>query len=61
MEIALSKVLPIRNPRDFKIHFATWNGIKEPLDVFTQDSKSGRDGTAFGVAVTTSTAPSFSV
>ena len=47
MEITLSKVLPIQNLRDFKIHFATWNGIKEPLDVFTQDSEEWKGWNSF--------------
>jgi hypothetical protein len=37
MEIAVSKVLPIGNPAEYKIHFAVWNGTEQPLDVFARD------------------------
>lgn len=37
MGIAVSKLLPIYNPCEYKIHFAVWNKIDEPLDVFVRD------------------------
>jgi hypothetical protein len=47
MDIALSKVLPIANPREYKIHFAVWNGIKEPLDVFVHDREEWQGWNSF--------------
>jgi hypothetical protein len=37
MDIAVSTLLPISNPEEYKIHFAVWNRIHEPLDVFVRD------------------------
>ena len=37
MEIAANKLLPIKNIRDYKIHFAVWNYEEEPLDVYVRD------------------------
>ena len=37
MDIKLSKILPIDNPKDYKIHLACWNGVDQPLDVFVRD------------------------
>lgn len=35
--IPLSSILPIANPRDFKVHLAGWNQIEQPLDVFVRN------------------------
>lgn len=35
--IKLSNILPINNVRDYKTHFAIWNGQHHPLDVFARD------------------------
>ena len=37
MEIEVSKILPINNLNEYKIHFAVWNGDEQPLDVFVRD------------------------
>ncbi|HFO0254484.1 TPA: GIY-YIG nuclease family protein [Raoultella ornithinolytica] len=37
--ISLPSVLPINNPAEFKVHFASWNGEEQPLDVFVRDKK----------------------
>lgn len=37
MDIAVSSILPINNPDEYKIHFAVWNRVEEPLDVFVRD------------------------
>ena len=37
MTIRLRDVWAIENLRDFKVHFARWNGYVEPLDVFARD------------------------
>jgi hypothetical protein len=50
MEIAVSKLLPISNLKEYKIHFAVWNKVHQPLDVFVRDRdewmgwNSWRDG-----------------
>lgn len=31
MDIAVSSILPINNPGEYKIHFAVWNGDEQPL------------------------------
>ena len=42
MPIMLQNVLRIENLRDYKIHFAVWNQVHQPLDVFLGDHvKSG--------------------
>ncbi len=33
----LSRLLPILNPEDYKVHTAYYNGTDEPLDVFVRD------------------------
>ena len=37
MPLQLSTVLPIPNPKDYKVHLACWNGENQPLDVFVRD------------------------
>ncbi len=37
MDIPASKILPIDNLGEYKIHFAVWNGEEQPLDVFVRD------------------------
>jgi hypothetical protein len=37
MAIMLKDVLPIKELRDYKVHFARWNKRNQPLDVFTKD------------------------
>lgn len=37
MPIPLSSILRISNPKDFKIHLASWNGKHQPLDVFVRN------------------------
>ena len=50
MDIAVSKLLPISNLKEYKIHFAVWNKVHQPLDVFVRDRdewmgwNSWRDG-----------------
>lgn len=39
MDIAIDKILPINNFDDYKLHFAVYNGIEQPLDVFMKDKK----------------------
>ena len=37
MDIPASKILPMDNLGEYKIHFAVWNGEEQPLDVFVRD------------------------
>lgn len=37
MSLPLSLLLPIANPKDYKVHLACWNGENQPLDVFVRD------------------------
>lgn len=37
MEIPLSKVYAVPNPRQYKLHLACWNGADQPLDVFVRN------------------------
>ncbi len=37
MPLHLSLLLPIPNPREYKVHLASWNGEDQPLDVFVRD------------------------
>lgn len=37
IQIKLSNILPLSNPKEFKLHCAVWNGEKKPLDVFASD------------------------
>lgn len=37
MSLRLSSLLPISNPKDYKVHLACWNGKNQPLDVFVRD------------------------
>lgn len=43
MAIALSTILGIANPADYKVHLACWNGSDQPLDVFVRDREEWRD------------------
>jgi hypothetical protein len=47
MDIALCKLLPIKNQTDYKIHFATWNRVKQPLDVFVNDREEWKGWNSF--------------
>ena len=40
MSIPISQILPIENPRDYKVHLASWNGRDQPLDVFVRDRET---------------------
>ena len=40
--IKLSSLLQIKNPHDYKIHFAMWNGNVQPLDEFVRGMKYWR-------------------
>ena len=35
----LHSILPIENPKEYKLHLATWNNEDHPLDVFVKDRK----------------------
>jgi hypothetical protein len=37
MDIKLQNLLKIDPLEEYKIHFAVWNGVEQPLDVFTRD------------------------
>ena len=37
MELRLSQVYPIADPKRYKLHLACWNGSDQPLDVFVRD------------------------
>src|SRR5690606_9501945 len=37
MDIHLNDILTFPNPKDYKIHLATWNGKVQPLEVFVRD------------------------
>jgi hypothetical protein len=37
MTILLKSLWPIENPKDYKVHFARWNGENQPLEVFVRD------------------------
>ncbi len=37
--IRLQDIWPIENPEAYKVHFAYWNGYKQPLDVFAYDKE----------------------
>ena len=37
MDIKLTNLLRISPLGEYKIHFAVWNGVEQPLDVFTRD------------------------
>ena len=37
MPILLKEILLITNLREYKVHFAKWNGANQPLDGFTKD------------------------
>lgn len=35
--ISLESILPVLDPRQYKVHLASWNGTIHPLDVFVRD------------------------
>ncbi len=35
--ILLKDIWPIKNPRDYKVHFGRWNGRHQPLDEWVKD------------------------
>lgn len=37
MTISLQKIWQCQNPNDYKVHFARWNGIAQPLEVYVRD------------------------
>ena len=37
MRLILPQVLPITDPKQYKLHLACWNGDAQPLDVFVRD------------------------
>lgn len=37
MRLQVSSLLPISNPKDYKVHLACWNGENQPLDAFVRD------------------------
>jgi hypothetical protein len=37
--IRLSEIWPIAAPENYKLHFARWNGEKEPLEVWVRDKR----------------------
>lgn len=39
MTILLRQIWPIAEPRDYKLHFARWNGEKQPLEVWIRDKR----------------------
>jgi hypothetical protein len=39
MKIMLRDILPIANLNEDKVHFAKWNQMNQPLDVFTKDRR----------------------
>jgi len=39
MSINFSDVIKISNPKEYKIHLASWNGHHQPLDVFISDKE----------------------
>jgi hypothetical protein len=43
MPIHLPHIFPIKNPEQYKLHLACWNGEEQPLDVFVRD-RSEWDG-----------------
>jgi len=42
MAIMLSEIFPIEVLSDYKVHYAMWNRVKQPLDVFTSDRQEWR-------------------
>lgn len=46
-KIWLKDIWPISNPRDYKVHFATWNRSENPLDCWVRDPTEWRDWQAF--------------
>lgn len=37
MTITLQDIWPIKNPNDYKVHFARWSGENQPLDVWVRN------------------------
>ena len=42
MPILLRDIWPIKNLTDFKVHFARWNGVSQPLEVWLSDKRAWR-------------------
>jgi hypothetical protein len=42
-DIALSRIIKIDKPSEFKFHAARWNGEEQPLDVYVRDKKEWFD------------------
>ena len=38
LSILLSEILLIDNPKEYKVHFGTWNGTHHPLDLWVKNS-----------------------
>jgi hypothetical protein len=55
MKIMLREIFPIVNLKDFKVHFAKWNKISQPLDVFTKDRREWQGWQSIGQFETIST------
>jgi hypothetical protein len=36
-ETEARKILPINNPTEYKVHFAVWNKVEHPLDIFVRN------------------------
>lgn len=41
-KLFLADILPIEKPSDYKAHFARWNNVVEPLEVFARDKNEWR-------------------
>ena len=39
MSINFTDIIQISNPKEYKIHLATWNGHHQPLDIFISDKE----------------------
>lgn len=47
MPIALRSILPVLDPREYKVHLAGWDGENHPLDVFVQDRNEWKQWNAW--------------
>lgn len=47
MKIKLTDVINIHNPRNYKMHLASWNGANQPLDVFVRDKEQWKKWNAY--------------
>jgi hypothetical protein len=39
LAISLSEIWPIAAPENYKLHFARWNGVNQPLEVWVRDKQ----------------------